>query len=108
MPMTTTHTDDDSDCLVQTDEPEIRERQRRIARRFVRAFPEVAFDLFLEPGFAPMFRVFQRKMGRDLDDRERRRLLDRLCDLGGDRIGDVALDFDGPGLAAWLADREAE
>ncbi len=49
----------------------------------------------IEKGIAPLARLFSRKLGRPLDS------------LGADRLGDVALDLDGPSLATWLADPNA-
>jgi hypothetical protein len=58
-------------------------------------------------GLAPLVRLFTRKLGRPLTERERKTLVRRLDTLGPDRLGDVAVDLDGPALATWLANTRA-
>jgi hypothetical protein len=58
-------------------------------------------------GIRPLLRLFVRKLGRALSPREESLVLERLDTLGEDRLGDVALDFDGAQLAAWLSDPAA-
>jgi flagellar biosynthesis/type III secretory pathway protein FliH len=60
-----------------------------------------------EQGLAVLVRVFTRKLGRPVTDRERATLVRRLDSLGADRLGDVVLDLDAPALAAWLANPRA-
>jgi hypothetical protein len=54
-----------------------------------------------------ILRQFERKLGRPLAESERADLVDRLARLGPNRLGDVVLDLEAPGLAAWLADPAA-
>lgn len=61
----------------------------------------------VERGLAPTAHLFARKMGRPLSGRERAIIAERLNSLGPERLGDVALDLDGPALAAWLANPRA-
>jgi hypothetical protein len=61
----------------------------------------------LERGLAPLIRLFQRRLGRDLAEAERATLSKRLTKLGPDRLGDVVLDLSPQELAAWLSDPNA-
>jgi hypothetical protein len=58
-------------------------------------------------GLAPLFRLYVRRLGRELTEQEHTTLRVRLDSLGPDRLGDV-LDLDGTQLAEWLADPEAK
>jgi Uma2 family endonuclease len=60
-----------------------------------------------QEGIAPLRRLFERKLGRALTGEEAAILSARLDSLGPDRLGDVALDFDGEALAIWLGDPNA-
>ena len=51
---------------------------------------------------APLLRQYQRKLDRELTESERGILVERLTSLGGDRLGDLVLDLDGPALERWL------
>ena len=52
-------------------------------------------------------RLFERRLGRPLNQDEHATLSDRLNRLGEDRIEDVVLAFSSNALAAWLADPTA-
>jgi hypothetical protein len=61
----------------------------------------------LAQGLALLFRLYARRLGRELTEQEHTTLRVRLDSLGPDRLGDV-LDLDGTQLAEWLADPEAK
>lgn len=106
VPMSTAMSDELSSYFVQTDEPEIRARQRHLAKVLVKAYPEVGEEL-VDKGLAPLLHQFERKLRRPLNGDEHRLLHERLSRLGPDRLGDVVLDLDAAALAVWLADAEA-
>jgi hypothetical protein len=98
-----------------TDEPAIRARQRQVARVILDINPDLREEERREgrkegmaegrkEGLAPLFHVYERRLGRRLTDDEQRTLSERLTTLGGDRLGDVVLDLAPDALAAWLAD----
>ena len=58
-------------------------------------------------GLLPLIRLFERKIKQPLSSEARKTLQARLTTLGPDRLGDVALDLDGPALQAWLDDPQA-
>ena len=62
----------------------------------------------LERGLAPLFRLYQRLLSRELTEQEHATLGARLDSLGPNRLGDVVLDLNGPQLAEWLADPDAK
>jgi len=78
---------------------------------FIRQVPELRdalLELKYRRGLADgLSHLFHRRLGRDLTDAERLTLRERIATLGADRVGDVVLDSDGEGLAAWLGDPEA-
>jgi hypothetical protein len=57
----------------------------------------------VQEGMGPLLHQFERKLGRTLTEPEREALRLRLKSIGPDRLGDAALDLDGPALAAWIA-----
>jgi len=61
-----------------------------------------------EEGMAPLVRLFERRLGRELARTERVTLTKRLTALGPDRLGDVVLDLAPQELASWLADPNAK
>src|SRR4051812_8541054 len=94
---------DKSGCnfvLIQTDEPEIRARQRHLAKLMMDAYPEVFGEQLVH--------LFELKLGRRLDSDEHRVLHERLARLGSDRLDEVVIDLDAAALAAWLADADAQ
>jgi hypothetical protein len=118
----------------KSDDPEVRERQRHIARVLLEQNPEVGQTLVerglkqgleqglergLEQGLerglergrsqalGSVVRQFERRLGRALSEAERGELLERQGRLGPERLGDVVLDLDAVALAAWLADPNA-
>lgn len=91
--------------MVATD-PEVRARQRYVARRLVEMTPEVR-DEILERGLGPVVHLFERRLGRALTEQEHALLRSRLDRLGASRLGDVVLDLSAEALGAWLADPEA-
>lgn len=107
VPMSITVSDELSKYFIQTDEPEIRARQRRIFRNIMNADPELREEMVKE-GLAPLLHQLERKLGRRLDGDEHRLLLEHLSRVGPDRLGDVVLDLDTAALAAWLADPAAQ
>ena len=58
-------------------------------------------------GMLPLIRLFERKIKQSLSPQARQILQIRLTSLGPERLGDVALDLDGPALQAWLDDPDA-
>jgi len=96
--------------IPRTDDPEIRARQRHVAKVLVDMDPELQRELTergRDEGLAPLAHLFERRLGRRLTVAEHHTLRDRLPLLGPDRLGDVVLDFDADTLTAWLADPEA-
>ncbi|HEU4411483.1 MAG TPA: hypothetical protein VFS43_39930 [Polyangiaceae bacterium] len=106
----------------ETDDPEVRERQRHIVRVLLEKDPEAGRPLVeqgiergieqgiergREQALAPLVRLFERRLGRALLEPERGELLARLGRLGPERLGDVVLDLAPEALAAWLADPNA-
>jgi hypothetical protein len=86
--------------------PEVRARQRRVARFFVERVPEVRNEL-VDEGLQPLVHMFERRLGRSLTEDEHQLLRDRLGRLGANRLGDVVLDLSAQALDAWLADPSA-
>ena len=60
-----------------------------------------------DEGLAPLVRLFQRRLSRELVATERALLSGRLATMGPERLGDVVLDLDREQLEAWLADPAA-
>lgn len=60
-----------------------------------------------EQGLTFLVRLFARKLGRPLTEREHKTLVRRLDTLGPERLGDVVFDLSGPALATWLANTRA-
>jgi len=60
--------------------------------------------LGLEEGLAPLVRLYERRLGRELGQCERASLRERLGTLGPKRLGDVVLDLSSEELARWLSD----
>jgi hypothetical protein len=92
---------------IQTDEPEILDRQRQLLRAIVTRVPGLRDELVGEArdeGLALLVHQFERRLGRRLSDDEHRVLRERLRALGPDRLGDVVLDLTPEALAVWLAD----
>jgi hypothetical protein len=58
-------------------------------------------------GLQPLVHLFERRLGRPLTEAEHATLRERLGKLGGDRLGDVVLDFTADALGVWLADPDA-
>ncbi len=97
-----------------TDDPEIQERRRLIARTWLEVVtPEIKQEFLdkgieeghekgREEGLGPLRHQFERKLGRAMTDAERKTLHARLEALGPDSVGDVVLDLDGEALGAWL------
>jgi hypothetical protein len=57
----------------------------------------------LKEGLGAVVHMFERKLGRALTAQEREVIYLRAETQGTVRLGDIALDLDGPALAAWLA-----
>jgi hypothetical protein len=68
---------------------------------------EQGLERGLERGLAPLLRLFGRRLGRPLDEREQAEVRRRLEALGPDRLGDVVLDLGADELGRWLADPDA-
>ena len=60
-----------------------------------------------DEGLAPLVRLFQRRLSRELVATERALLSGRLATMGPERLGDVVLDLDREQLEAWLTDPAA-
>ena len=103
----------------RTDEPEIRARQRHMAKIVLDMNPDLRREVGqeehqkgleegLEAGLeAGLSHVYERRLGRRLTDEEHRTLSERLAKLGAERVGDVVIDLPSDALAAWLADPNA-
>jgi len=61
----------------------------------------------LQQGLQPIFRQIEIRLHRPLLDTERTRLVERLDEVGPDRIGEVTLELSPEELARWLADPNA-
>ncbi|HEU4405876.1 MAG TPA: hypothetical protein VFS43_11470 [Polyangiaceae bacterium] len=95
----------------KTDDPEVRERQRHIARVLLEQNPEVGQPL-VERGREEgreleCERLYERRLGRALSEAERAILRERWGRLGAERLGDVVLASTAEALAAWLSDPAA-
>lgn len=93
-----------------TDDPEIRARQRHMARFLAERLPEVRegfVDEGREQGLEPLVHLFERRLTRKLTEAEHRVLHERLTRLGANRLGDVVLDLSADALDAWLGDPNA-
>jgi hypothetical protein len=51
--------------------------------------------------------LFEKRLGRSLDEAERKTLAERLRRLGQERVGDVVLSFSADAVPRWLADPSA-
>lgn len=59
----------------------------------------------VEQGLAPLLSVFERRLGRQLRNAERKRIVGRLAKDGPERLGAVVLDLSKTELARWLEPR---
>jgi hypothetical protein len=91
----------------ETDDPEVRERQRFIVRMLLDKDPEAARPLVEKGREQECERLYERRLGRALSEGERTALRDRWARLGAERLEDVLLDSSAEVLAAWLADPAA-
>lgn len=110
LPMPATFLEELHRNWIQTDEPQIRENQKRLLRVFLKCEPEVRDEILEEgrdEGLAPLVHLFERRLHRPLDETEHDTLRTRLHTLGPNRLGDVVLDLTPDALAAWLADPAA-
>jgi hypothetical protein len=110
VPMSTTLREEMLRYIPQTDDPEVRSRQRHVARVLIDMNPDLREEWIekgIEKGLRPLIHLFERRLGRRLMDAERAMLQERLVQLGADRLGDVVLDLAPGALATWLADPSA-
>lgn len=122
LPMSTALSDELLQAIVPTDDPEVRARQLRIVRTFLKAYPEAGQEFVekereegrqegreegREEGLKPLQHQFERRLGRPLTEGERGVVLRRFESVGADRLGDVVLDLSSEALAAWLSDPNA-
>ena len=99
----------------QTDDPEVRARQRHVAKILLDLNPDLRNEIAedghkkgIEEGLSlQLGHMYERRLGRPLTDAEHRTLFERLATLGRDRIEDVVLSLTPDALAAWLADPAA-
>ncbi len=112
VPMSTTVSEELIRYFIHSDDPEVRARQHRMAEILVEEHPgvgeEMANIMANMKQEKVVLRQFERRLGRVLDGQERGVLQERLRRLGSDRIGDLVIDLDAAGLAAWLADPAAQ
>jgi DNA-binding GntR family transcriptional regulator len=87
----------------QTDDPEVRARQRQVAKILLDLNPDLRKEI-VEEGLGL---VYEQRLGRPLTDAEHRTLFERLTTLGSARLGSVVLSLTPEALAAWLADPAA-
>jgi hypothetical protein len=111
LPMSTSVREELLRYIPQTDDPEIRARQRHITEVLVDLNPEVRNKLVKEgikQGLEmAMSHMAERRLGRPLQQAEQAMLAQRLERLGAARVEDVILSFSADALAAWLADPSA-
>jgi hypothetical protein len=95
----------------QTDDPEVRARQRQVAKILLDLNPDLRNEIAedghqkgIEEGLGL---VYEQRLGRPLTDAEHRTLFERLTTLGRARLGSVVLSLTPEALAAWLADPSA-
>src|SRR5687768_17108584 len=127
LPMSPAERDELVRYFPKSDDPDVRERQRYIARWLLEQYPEVGqawverglkqgleqglerglergLEQGLERGRAQalgsVVRQFERRLGRALSEAERGELLGRQGRLGPERLGDVVLDLDAAALSA--------
>lgn len=62
----------------------------------------------LAQGLAALVRVFERRLGRAMTERERRRIAKRMSKDGPEKLGDVVVDLSAEQLVAWLAPRKTK
>jgi hypothetical protein len=93
--------------LPPTDDPEIEERGRNLARLMLKKYPDVRNEIVEEGSLKLLHDQAEHRLGRTLSTEERRVLNGRVAQLGANRIGNVVLDLSPEALAAWLADPEA-
>ncbi|HMY19621.1 MAG TPA: hypothetical protein PKA58_25020, partial [Polyangium sp.] len=58
-------------------------------------------------GLALLVRVFERRLGRSVTARERRRLVERFEKDGPELLGDAAVDLSPEQISSWLAARKS-
>ena len=87
----------------QTDDPEVRARQRHVAKILLDLNPDLRNEI-AEEVLSPMY---EQRLGRPLTQAEHRALFERVTSLGRARIGSVVLSLTPDALAAWLADPAA-
>ena len=77
------------------------------AERLIAQGEERGLQKGLQHGLQPIFRQIEIRLHRPLLDTERTRLVERLDEVGPDRIGEVTLELSPEELARWLADPNA-
>jgi predicted transposase YdaD len=77
------------------------------AERLIAQGEERGLQKGLQQGLQPIFRQIEIRLHRPLLDTERTRLVERLDEVGPDRIGEVTLELSPEELARWLADPNA-
>jgi hypothetical protein len=111
LPMSTSVREELLRYIPQTDDPEIRARQRHITRVMVDLNPEVRDELVkkgVEQGIEmAVTHMAERRLGRALQEAEQAMLAKHLDRLGAARVEDVVFSFTADALGAWLADPSA-
>lgn len=83
--------------------PEDRLRVIEGLRKSIQAYPEAVVDI-RDRALVPLTQLAVRRLGRQLNEAERRTLAGRLDAMDGERLGDMIHDLAPEKLAEWLAD----
>lgn len=93
--------------IPQTDDPEIRARQRHIAEVLIDMNPELQDKLVRKGIERAVTHLAERRLGRALQEAEQAMLAKHFDRLGAERVEDVVFSFSADALSAWLSDPSA-